>query len=63
MTLYLRIGQAAASITPGRALGTILVAPFYVVGWLLARVGRIVWRMLTWAWAATLIGLHDGWGK
>ena len=59
MSIYQRIGQMSATANPKQAIVTILALPFYLIGWLLGCLAR----MLYWIWAAMVVGLHDGWGK
>lgn len=52
MTYPARVAEKAASFKPATVLLSILVAPFYVVGFL----AGVVWLLLSWAFAAVAVG-------
>lgn len=50
-----RVATRATSLSPVRVLLAVLVAPFWLVG----AVAALGWLVLSWAWAALLIGFGD----
>lgn len=54
--MFERFASRAAQVKPLRALATVLVYPFYLVG---LACGLLVWLVLL-AWAAGVEGFKDG---
>lgn len=63
MTLYQRVATRAAKASFRVAVGTLFIAPFYALAWMLGRTARLVWSALVWSWESIGIGFKDGWGK
>jgi hypothetical protein len=61
MTLYARIHAAAAQTQPRVVIRTVMVVPFYAIGWLAGTLARLVWGVLLWTWLAIKFGVTDGW--
>ena len=61
MSLYRRIELAASTVQPRVVLQTAVLAPFYVITWLLGFLARFVWGLLVRVWLGLRIGFTDGW--
>jgi len=56
-----RIQNRAAEIHPGRTLLTLVAALFFALGWIVAKVARGVWLVISWSIAAVRVGWQEGW--
>lgn len=45
---------------PGRMLLTFVAAMFFAVGWVIAKVARAVWLVVSWSIAAIRVGWQEG---
>jgi hypothetical protein len=55
-----RIQTSAAQMHPGRTLLTLIAALFFALGWLVAKLARGVWLVLSWTIAAVRVGWQEG---
>lgn len=51
-----RVATRAATFKPLRALLIVLASPFYLIGLLVG----LLWILVSWAYAAVLVGVEDG---
>lgn len=57
-----RIQTEARQLTPGQVLLTLVSAPLFLLGWLLARVVQVLWLAIAWSWTAGLVGWQQAGG-
>lgn len=69
-TLLMRAGAItdevraeARSIDPVKALLTLLMVVPFVLGWLAAQTVRAAWVVLSWLWAAAVVGWRTAYGR
>lgn len=58
-----RIAERAAALDPVRLLLALLAAPFLLIGWVAGKTVSIVWLVVSWMWAAVLVGWEQGRGS
>jgi phosphatidylglycerophosphate synthase len=57
-----RIETQARELTPRQVLLTLIAAPLFVAGWLLAKTAQVAFIALVWAWVAGLEGWREAGG-
>lgn len=69
-TLFTRAGAftdevraEASRIDPAKVVLTILFIVPFVLGWLAAQTVRATWTILSWLWAAVVVGWRTGYGR
>lgn len=58
-----KIQADAAELQPSRVGLTIVAAPLFAVGWAAAKTWAVIWLVITWVMAATVVGWKSGKGK
>ena len=61
MSLYHRIEAAAANVSVRVVLQTLVLAPFYLLTFILGFIVRLIWGVLLRVWLGLRVGLSDGW--
>lgn len=56
MTILDQVRREASSLRPGRVAATLLLALPVAAGWLAGQIVRAVWRAVTFAWSAAVVG-------
>lgn len=56
-----RINAEARQLDPVRVLLTLLAAPLFALGWLVAKVALVAWIVVAWSWTAARVGWQEGW--
>jgi hypothetical protein len=60
--VFERVETQARTLTPQRVLLTLIAAPLFVLGWIMARVCALVWLAFAWALTAVQLGWRDAGG-
>jgi hypothetical protein len=58
--LQAEVRAEARQIDPVRVFWTLLMLPFIVVGFVVAKVVLVAWAVLTFCWVALLVGWRHG---
>lgn len=62
-TLADDVRAEARQIDPVKALLTALFVVPFVLGWLVAVLVRTVWAVVSWTWAAVVVGWRTAYGR
>ena len=66
MTLTALVGaveQRGQRRDVAKTFKSLALLPFFGPAWLLARLARVLWRVLSWTWDSFMLGIERGWGK
>lgn len=56
--LISEVDAEARTLKPGAAALTVVVAPFFALGWLVGLVARAAWFVVAFAWTASVVGFR-----
>jgi hypothetical protein len=62
-TLAEDVRAEAKRIDPAKVLLTLLFAVPFVLGWLAAQTVRATWIVVSWLWAAVVVGWRTAYGR
>lgn len=62
-TLADDVRAEAKRIDPAKVLLTVLFAVPFVLGWLAAQTVRATWTIVSWLWAAVVVGWRTAYGR
>ena len=60
--VFERVEQEARTLTPLRVLLTLIAAPLFVLGWIVAWICKLVWLVFAWALTAVQVGWREAGG-
>jgi hypothetical protein len=58
-----QVRAEARRVDPAKALLTVLALVPFLLGWLAAQTVRAVWAVLSWTWAAVVVGWRTAYGQ
>jgi hypothetical protein len=58
-----QVRAEARRIDPAKALLTVMALIPFVLGWLAAQTVRTCWAVLSWTWAAVVVGWRTAYGQ
>jgi hypothetical protein len=58
-----QVRAEARRVDPAKALLTVLALIPFLLGWLAAQTVRACWAILSWTWAAVVVGWRTAYGR
>lgn len=58
-----KIQADAAQLQPSRVALTMVAAPLFALGWAAAKAWAVLWLLISWVMAATVVGWKSGKGR
>lgn len=58
-----QVRQESRQLDPVKVLLTLLMVPFFVLGWSAAQVVRVCWTLVAWTWTAAVVGWRSARGE
>ena len=57
--MWNRVREQARSLSPTRTVGSLTLAPFWLIGIIVGSLLTVTWTAISWAWASIVVGLKQ----
>lgn len=58
-----QVREESRQLDPVKVLLTLLMIPFFVLGWTAGQTLRVCWTVFAWAWTAGVVGFRSARGE